>query len=148
MAPRFRRASPQQICFMKTESNKVRFLFATAALGALASVAFAGPGPQYWQAAKPVTTFSEAKSVGPNDTVTMQCKGCKTVLIRDVRHVGPLGKGHDEWATVGSKHTCAECKGEITVVKGKTADSMQHNCSKCGAASVTCCVVPAVEKKK
>src|SRR5688500_18340349 len=133
---------------MKTESNKVRFLFATVALGALASLAFAGPGPQYWQAAKPVTTFSEAKSVGPNGTVTMQCKGCKTVLIRDVRHVGPLGKGHDEWATVGSKHTCGECKCEITVVKAKTTDSMQHNCSKCGQASVTCCVAPAVEKNK
>ena len=133
---------------MKTQSNKVRLLLATAALSALVSFSFAGPGPQYWQSAKPVTTFSAAKSVSADDTVTMQCKGCKTVLIREVRHVGPLGKGHDYWATVGSKHTCGECKGEITVVKGKTTDSMQHNCSKCGEASVTCCVATAVEKKK
>jgi hypothetical protein len=133
---------------MKTKSKPFRLLVSTAALAAFASFAFAGPGVQYWQAAKPVTTFSEAKAVGPNDTITMQCKGCKTVMIRDARHVGPLGKGHDEWATIGSKHACSECKGEITVAKGKTTDSMQHNCSKCGEGAVTCCVVPAVEKKK
>ena len=133
---------------MKTESNKVRYLLVTAVLGTFASFAFAGPGPQYWQAAKPVTTFSEAKSVGPSDTVTMQCKGCKTVMIRDVRHVGPLGKGHDEWFTIGSRHVCSECKGEITVVKGKTKDAMQHNCSKCGEGAVTCCVAPADATKK
>jgi hypothetical protein len=133
---------------MKTQSRKARFLFATAALGALASSSCSSPGPQYWHIAKPVTTFSDAKSVSPNDTVTMQCKGCKTVMIREVRHVGPLGKGHDFWATVGSKHTCGECKGEITVVNGRTTDSMQHNCSKCGEAGVTCCVATAVEKKK
>jgi hypothetical protein len=134
---------------MKTKSNNVRSVFATAGLlGAFASLVYAGPGPQYWQPAKPVTTFTDAKSVGPNDTVTMQCKGCKTVMIRDVRHVGPLGKGHDEWYTIGSKHTCDECKGEITVVKGKTKDSMQHNCSKCGEGAVTCCVAAAAQTKK
>lgn len=133
---------------MNTKSHIFRVLSAIAALGALASLVYAGPGPQFWQRAKPVTTFTEAKKVGPNDTVTMQCNHCKTVLIRDSKHVGPMGKGHEEWLTIGSKHTCEECKGEITVVKGKTADSMQHNCSKCGEGAVTCCVAPAVEKKK
>ena len=132
---------------MKTESNKVRCLLATAILGAFASCA-SGPSSQYWQAAKPVTTFSEAKSVGPGAAVTMQCKGCKTFLIRDVRHVGPLGKGHDEWYTIGSRHFCSECKGEITIVKGKTEDAMQHNCSKCGEGAVTCCVASADATKK
>ena len=116
--------------------------------GMLAPLVLAGAGPQYWQPARPVTTFTDAKSVRPNDTVTMQCKSCKTVLIRDVRHVGPLGKGHDEWFTLGSKHTCDECKGEITVVKGKTKDAMQHNCSKCGEGAVTCCVARAAEAPK
>ena len=133
---------------MKTKTKSFRLLGPTAAVAALASIAFAGPGPQYWQAARPVTTFSEAKAVGPNDTVTMQCKGCKTVMIRDSRYVGPSGKGHEETFTVGSKHSCSECRGEITVVKGKKTDSMQLNCSKCGKGTVTCCVAPAVEKKK
>lgn len=133
---------------MKTKFTNVRLLLATVAVGALASFAFAGPGPQYWQRAKPVTTFAEAKTVGPNDLVTMQCKGCKTVMIRDSRHVGPSSKGSEEWFTIGSKHSCEECSGEITVVKGKTKDSMQHNCSKCGEGTVTCCAAPAVETKK
>jgi hypothetical protein len=126
---------------MKTKSLLVRSLYAVAALGALASFVYAGPGPQYWTRAKPITTFTEAKTVGADDTVTMQCKSCKTAMIRNSKHVGPPGKGRDEWFTVGTKHTCDECKGEITVVEGKTKDSMQHNCSKCGEASVTCCAV-------
>ncbi len=133
---------------MKTKFRHIRLLLATATVGALASFAFAGPGPQYWQRAKPVTTFTEAKAVGPDDLVTMQCKGCKTVMIRDSKHVGPSGKGHEEWFTIGSKHSCEECSGEITVVKGKTKDSMQHNCSKCGEGTVTCCAAPAAESKK
>lgn len=128
---------------MKSNSHTIRLLFATATLGAVASFVYAGPGPQYWQRAKPVTTFVAAKAVGSDDFVTMQCKGCKTVMIRDSKHVGPPSKGHEEWFAIGSKHTCEECKGEITVVKGKTEDSMQHNCSACGEGTVTCCVAPA-----
>ena len=133
---------------MKAKPTIARLAFATAALGAFASLLYAGSGPQYWTAAKPVATFSEAKKAGPDDIVTMQCKGCKTVLIRSAKHVGPPNQGRQEWSTIGSKHSCDECKGEITVVKGKTADSMQHNCSKCGDGTVTCCVAPAVEAKK
>ncbi len=131
---------------MKTKSKSVRFLFLTGVLGAFASLSYAGPGPQYWMQTKPITTFAEAKAVGPDDMVTMQCKSCKTVLIRDSKHVGPLGKGSEEWFTVGSKHTCGECKGEITVIKGKIKDSMQHNCTKCGEGAVTCSVAMAERK--
>ena len=131
---------------MKTKSHTVRFLLATAALGAFASLVYAGPGPEYWNRTKPVTTFSEAKKVGPDDTVMMQCKSCKTALIRSSKHVGPPSKGSEEWFTIGSKHTCNECKGEITVVRGKTTDSMQHNCTKCGDGAVACSVVMAEKK--
>ncbi|MBL9188361.1 MAG: hypothetical protein JNK23_12825 [Opitutaceae bacterium] len=133
---------------MKAKSNTVRLLLATTAVGAFASLIYAGPGSAYWRSTKPVTTFSEAKKVGPDDTVTMQCKGCKTVLIRDAKNVGLPNQGRQEWFTVGSKHTCGECKGEITVVKGKTTDSMQHNCSKCGEGAVTCSVAMASPDKK
>ena len=133
---------------MKTKSTIARLVFATTAFGALASLIYAGPGSDYWRGTKPVTTFSEAKKVGPDDTVTMQCKGCKTVLIRNAKNVGIPNQGRVEWFTVGSKHTCSECKGEITVVKGKTTDSMQHNCSKCGEGAVTCGVAMAAPDKK
>jgi hypothetical protein len=133
---------------MKTKANSVRFLFATVVVGALASIIYAGPGPEYWNRSRPVTTFSEAKKVGPDDIVTMQCKTCKTSLIRSSKHVGPPSKGSEEWFTIGSKHACDECKGEITVVRGKTADSMQHNCSKCGEGAVTCCVAQVPAKMK
>ena len=133
---------------MHKRSHSIRLLFATAVLGALASFAHAGPGSEYWKRAKPITTFTEARSIGADDTVTMQCNSCKTVMIHNSRHVGPPNKGNDVWFAVGSKHTCDECKGEITVVKGKTADSMQHNCSKCGEGSVTCCVASAAETAK
>ncbi|MBC8012096.1 MAG: hypothetical protein H7067_18585 [Burkholderiales bacterium] len=127
---------------MKTKSNPVRSLLANAALCLLASTAFAGPGPQYWQKhTKPVTTFSEANKMGPDDMAMMQCKGCKTAMIHTSKQVGPPGKGHTSWFTAGSKHTCDECKGEITVVKGKTEDSMQLDCAKCGEGSVSCSMV-------
>ncbi len=131
---------------MKTKYNQVRLILATAALGVLASFAHAGPPPDFWNRTKPLTTFSEARKVGPGDLVTMQCKTCKTVLIGNSKHVGPPSKGSEEWYAIGSKHTCDECQGEITVVRGKTADSMQHNCSKCGEGAVTCCVALAEKK--
>ena len=135
---------------MKTHTslNLKKTMAVTLLLGVFAALIYAGPGSEYWNRTKPVTTFSEAKKVGPDDMVTMQCKTCKTVLIRNAKHVGPPNQGQQEWFTVGSKHTCDECKGEITVVKGKTADSMQHNCSKCGEGAVTCSVAMAAPDKK
>ncbi|HEX2852481.1 MAG TPA: hypothetical protein VHO24_04525 [Opitutaceae bacterium] len=131
---------------MKTKLSLIRVLLATVTISAIASIVYAGPGPEFWRQTKPITTFSEAKAVGPDDMVAMQCKTCKTVLILDSKHVGPAGKGHEEWFAVGSKHTCDECKGEITVVKGKTTDAMQHNCSKCGEGNVVCSVAMGSKK--
>lgn len=124
---------------MKTKHNNVRLILATAALGVLASFAHAGPPTEGWRGTKQIKTFTEAKAIEPDAIVTMACDKCKTVLVRDSKHVGPPSKGHEEWFVVGSKHTCGECGGEITVVKGKTTDSMQMNCTKCGEGSVTCC---------
>ncbi|MBC7368570.1 MAG: hypothetical protein H7343_17460 [Undibacterium sp.] len=98
----------------------------------LASFAYAGPSSQYWQNTKPIPTFSETAKVSDDDTVTMESKSCKIAMIRNSKHVSSPSKGHEEPCIVGSKHTCGECKGEITLVNGKTKDSMQHNCSKCG----------------
>jgi len=107
----------------------------------------AGPGSEFWNPTKPVTTTKEAAAVKPDATVAMVCTACKTVRIHEFRHVGPLGKGHDEWPVIGSKHQCGSCGGEIAVVKGKTTDSMQHNCTKCGQGAAFCCVAPALDGK-
>lgn len=131
---------------MKTKIYTARILFAAVALSALASFAHAGPPPEFWNRTKPVTTVKEAEAVKPDDSLAMVCGACKTVMIRDSKHVGPPSKGHEEWFTIGSKHKCDHCGGEISVVKGKTADSMQHNCSRCGAGAAFCCAVEPAKK--
>lgn len=107
----------------------------------LSSSAIAGPGPQFWNRATPVTTAKEADALKPGDTAVMVCGACKTVLVRDSKYVGPGGKGHMEWFTIGKKHKCDHCGGEMSVVRGKTTDSMQHNCSMCGEGAAFCCAV-------
>lgn len=131
---------------MKIKYNSVRLLLAIATFGALASFAHAGPPAEGWRGTKQVKTFTEAEAVGTDAIVTMACDKCKTVMVRETKHVGPQGKGPDAMFVVGSKHTCEECGGEITVVKGKTTDSMQMNCSKCGEGSVTCCATMPAKK--
>jgi predicted RNA-binding Zn-ribbon protein involved in translation (DUF1610 family) len=88
---------------------------------------------------------NNAKAVNTVDTpnksapTLMPCEACKTVVLRDSKWVGPAGKGHNEWFTIGAKHTCTHCGGEITVVRGTTTNSMRHNCPMCKDA-VRCSV--------
>ena len=118
-------------------------LLAIAALAA--SSAFAGPGIQYWNARR-VQTQKEAQAVKPGDTMALVCGTCKTVKLTEYKGNLPNGKGTPVWTTVGTKHTCDNCNGEITVVKGKTTDTMQHNCSKCGDDAAFCCAGSAPAK--
>jgi hypothetical protein len=116
------------------------------ALGAVAlalssASLFAGPGLQYWNRATPVATTTEAEALKPGDTAVMVCGACKTVLVSDSKHVGPAGKGSEQWFTIGTKHQCGHCGGEMSVVRGNTTDSMQHNCSMCGEGAAFCCAV-------
>lgn len=59
---------------MNTKS--IRSLFATAALGVLASFAYAGPGPQYWQTLRKPDEFKQLKA---GDKIAYVCNQCKTV---------------------------------------------------------------------
>ncbi len=130
---------------MNTKHTTLGLIFATALFGTLASFTFAGPSPQAWNRATPITTTKEADALKPGDTVVMVCGACKTVLVRDSRHVGPASKGHEEWFTIGAKHKCGHCGGEMSVIRGRTADSMQHNCSMCGEGAAFCCAVSGGE---
>jgi hypothetical protein len=107
---------------------------------------YAGPSPQYWQMMEQIRAENKAKAVNSVDTpnkpasTLMLCEACKTVILRDSKWVGPTGKGHNEWFTIGAKHTCAHCGGEIKVVRGITTNSMQHNCLMCGKDAARCSV--------
>jgi len=120
-------------------------LLAIAALAA--SSAFAGPGIQYWNA-RSIQTQKDAQAVKPGDTMALVCGTCKTVKLTEFKSDWPNQKGTPRWTEVGTKHTCDNCGGEITVVKGKTTDTMQHNCDKCGDGAAFCCAGSAGDSMK
>jgi len=124
---------------MKT--RRLLLTLGAAALMLSSNLLFAGPGIQYWTRSRPVTTTKEADALKPDDLAVMVCGACKTVLVKEPKHVGPPSKGRDEWFVIGSKHSCDHCGGDMTVVNGKTSDSMEHNCSKCGEGAAFCCAV-------
>lgn len=124
---------------MKTHSSTIYLAVASAVFAGLAAIVQAGPPSETWTPTKQISTFTDAKAVKPGAIVTMQCDKCKAVMIRDSKHVGPAGKGREDWFVVGYKHTCPECGGQITVVIGKITDSMGIDCSKCGKSAVRCC---------
>lgn len=128
---------------MKTTSNMIRLVLATAVFGLLASFAHAAP-PKYPAGKfRPITTVKEAEAVKPGDSEAMVCGKCKTVAIREYQAAWQNGKGPARWTQVGTSHSCDGCGGTIKVVKGKTADTMQHDCSVCGEGAAFCCVASA-----
>lgn len=114
----------------------------------LTSAAIAGLGPQYWQQQEQLRAQNAAKAKSaalvakPADASAMACASCKTTDVRDAKYVGPGGKGHYEWVTVGTKHSCSACGGAVTTVRGNTTNDMMANCPICAkakAANATCC---------
>jgi hypothetical protein len=136
---------------MNVKTQTLRFL----GLGSLLAIALAvTPStvragavlPPDWHRATPIVTASDANAVKPDGTVVMVCSACKTVSVLE-RRLLPGAKAGAAVFTLGSKHECAMCGGEITTVNGKTVDSMQHNCRMCGADAAYCCVAPEATKK-
>jgi len=130
---------------MNVTNQTVRFL-ALGTLLALAislspSVVRGAIAPTSRKAAQPVPA-----AVTPSDASAMVCGACKTTAITD-RQILPGAKAGTALFTVGSKHECAMCGGEIVTVNGKTTETMQHGCKLCGSATTSCCA-PAAEAKK
>lgn len=101
---------------MKTKSHSVRFLFATAVFGALASFAYPGPGPQYWQALTSEAQFKELKAGEKIAYVCNECKTASEVSVKSPEHAMGLCKE-------GAALMCPSCKTKTTVVaKGKRND--------------------------
>lgn len=136
---------------MNVKTHAIRFLglgsLLTLALAVTPSTVRAGSVlPPDWHRATPIVTVSDANAVKPDDTAVMVCSACKTVSVLE-RRLLPGAKAGTAMFTLGSKHECAMCGGEIASVNGKTVDSMQHNCSMCGADAACCCVAPETTKK-
>ena len=115
---------------------------------------YAGPGPDYWQRMERAQADYKAKAASsvktPNKAAPaqMSCDACQTVVLRESGWIGPPSKGHLDWFTVGAKHSCVHCGGEIKVVRGRTTNTLQHNCPMCGKDSAQCFVAvqtPAVK---
>lgn len=105
---------------MKTISFQLRVLVTALALGALASIANAGPGVQYW---KSLGSESQFKQLKPGEPIVYVCNQCKTVSevkIESQEHAMSLCK---EGATV----VCPFCKTKIKVIrKTKRNDPATH----------------------
>ncbi len=105
---------------MKTKLHTVRFLIATAFLGAFASLGYAGPGPQYFETQ---TKEAQFKTLKAGEKLAYICNVCKTVSEMPVashEHAMELCK---EGATV----TCPSCKKTSKVVrKEKRNDAPTH----------------------
>lgn len=93
---------------MKTKSNPVRLLLATAALGVLASLAYAGPGPQSWQTLHNAEQFKQLK---PGDKIAYVCNQCKTVSEVTIESTDQAMDHCKEGATL----TCPACKTKVKV---------------------------------
>ena len=115
---------------MKTKSLFLSLSTGSALfLGALATAALAGPGPQYWSA--PRTPVQPAKAA------VAACAGCSTKAVTRQSERGPAGKGVASAQVVGTTHACTFCSGIIVTENNAVKDTMKRDASRC--ASLTCC---------
>ena len=117
-----------------------KLLLATAFFTGLATLTFAGPGPQYWARKNPAAPAAKPAATQATPTATMACAACKTAAIEEFKSTLPNGRPPFRWVTTGVKHDCFHCGGSITVVNGKTTDAMGRDCKMCTEGASFCCV--------
>jgi len=96
----------QPIRNMKSKLSS--FLLAGLTLGA-ASIALAGPGPEYWQTLRQAEQFAQLK---PGDKIAYACNECKTVTVTTVQTAGQAMEHCKEGATIA----CPSCQTKVRVV--------------------------------
>jgi len=91
-------------------------------------------------------TQGDTSAVKADATATMACNACRTVSVAERRLLQGTKAGTALF-TIGTKHSCSMCGGEIVTVNGKTVDTMKSNGYECGVGAAFCCVatVPAVK---
>ncbi len=116
---------------------------ATAALGVLASFAYAGPGPQYWQTLRKPDEFKQLKA---SDKIAYVCNQCQTVS--EVTVVSPAQAM--EHCKEGATLTCPACKEKVKVVtKGPPKNpSIERQVTYVNAKGEECMFVAKVPEKK
>lgn len=93
---------------MKSRSNPFRLLFATVALSALASFAYAGSGPQSFET---LHTESHFKQLKAGDQVLYVCNQCQTVTPQTMKSTAQAMEHCKEGAAI----TCPSCKAKLKV---------------------------------
>jgi hypothetical protein len=94
---------------MKSKFHLLRLLLVTAFIGAITSIAYAGPGLQYWKA---MTEAAQFKKLNTGDKVAFVCYGCKTISeipIQSAAQAESLGKE-------GSAVSCPACNQVAKVI--------------------------------
>lgn len=100
---------------MKTLSNTLRSLIATAAVGIFTSFAYAGPGIQQWKTLGTETQFNELKE---GSTVAYACNTCKSIsgmTVKSPAHAMELCKE-------GGSVACPSCKQVTKVVRKRARE--------------------------
>ena len=95
---------------MKIISSSFRLLLVTAALGAFASLAYAGPGSAYWETLRQEAQFKKLKA---GDKVLYVCNQCKTVTEKTIESPAEAMEHCKEDAAI----TCPSCKTQVKVVR-------------------------------
>jgi hypothetical protein len=111
----------------------------------LASLALAGPSPQYWQQQEKIraeNAKARAATVTPAQPAAMACASCKTTRVEEFSAINVSGKYAPHHTTVGSRHECAACVGVVVTVRNRTINDMKANCAVCAQArgvATACC---------
>ncbi len=87
----------------------LRLIVLAGLLAGTASVAFAGPGLQYWQTLNKKSQFEELK---PGDTIAYVCNQCQTVTEKTI---GSTAEAMD-LCREGAMVMCPSCKTTVKVV--------------------------------
>lgn len=91
------------------KNKPIRSLLAIGALVVLASLAYGGPGPQYWQTLRKPEEFKQLKA---GDKIAYVCHQCQTVSEVTVDSPAHAMEHCKEGADV----TCPQCKKKVKVV--------------------------------
>ena len=97
-----------------------RMIVLAALIAGTASVAIAGPGPQYWQTLNKKVQFEELK---PGDKIAYVCNQCKTVTEKTIESTAEAM----DFCKDGAMVMCPACKAQVKVVlKKQRNDAPSH----------------------
>jgi hypothetical protein len=95
--------------------NPLRLLLAALTFSAIASLSYAGPGPQHWETQRRAAQFRQLKA---NDKLVYVCTQCKSLCEMPV-----ASKEHAmEMCKEGAHVSCPMCKMKVKVTTKAAKD--------------------------